>query len=258
MVLFQAVPDNRPVSGAGVRDIIEEEEEDVGRRVDSTPVPSSDAGARDDEATPSPTVSSASESAPPPTAHDLRRVKRGLIRATENLRESFADTKGRIWEPIEDEVQERKQETQSLQKLLDERIEMVSVAFRAALESHREQIESQLTSIAASAHEAVEKLALNTQQCPSDWSEWSLLDSEEFQELKARVEALEVGGPSPPITSPTLAGELVDAATRPLQESYRRLEDRMAELEAEEPRVTTSAGAHTDYKKVGKSVVGSK
>ena len=41
MVLFEVEPDNRPVSGAGVRDIIEEEE-DVGRRVDSTPAPSSD------------------------------------------------------------------------------------------------------------------------------------------------------------------------------------------------------------------------
>ena len=109
MVLFEVVPDNRPVSGAGVRDIIEE---DVGRRVDSTPAPSSSAGARNDEATPSPTVSSASESAPPPTARDLQRVKRGLIRATENLRESLADTTGRIWETVEDEVQERKQDTQ--------------------------------------------------------------------------------------------------------------------------------------------------
>ena len=159
MVLFEEVPEDRPVSGAGVRDMIEEEEEEVGRHVDSTPGPSSDAGPRTDEATPSPTISSASESPPPPTARDLHRVKRSLVRATENLRESFADIKNRIWETIEDEVQERQQETQSLQKLLDERIEMVSVAFRAALESHREQIESQLTSIAASAHEAVEKLA---------------------------------------------------------------------------------------------------
>ena len=102
MVLFEAVPDERPVSGAGVASILEEEEEEVGRRVDSTPAPSSSAGARNDEATPSPTVSSASESAPPPTARDLHRVKRGLIRATENLRESLADTEGRIWETIEE------------------------------------------------------------------------------------------------------------------------------------------------------------
>ena len=51
MVLFEVVPDNRPVSGAGVRDMIEEEEE-VGRRVDSTPGPCSDAGPRVDESTP--------------------------------------------------------------------------------------------------------------------------------------------------------------------------------------------------------------
>ena len=77
-----------------------EEEEEVGRHVDSTPGPSSDAGHRVDEAVPSPTSSSASESAPPPTARDLQQVKRGLKRAIENLRESLADTQSRIWETV--------------------------------------------------------------------------------------------------------------------------------------------------------------
>ena len=102
MVLFEEVPDDRPVSGAGVKDILEEEEEDVGRRADSTPAPSSSAVARGDDATPSSTTSSASESAPPPTARDLQRVKRGLVRATENLRESLAGTKDKLWEAIDE------------------------------------------------------------------------------------------------------------------------------------------------------------
>ena len=265
MVLFESVPNDRPVSGAGVRDTIEEEEEEeVGRRVDSTPGPSSDAGPRVDEATPSPTISSASESAPPPTARDLQRVKRRLIGATEHLRESLTETKSDIWENIEDEVQERQQESQSLQKLLGERIEMVSVAFRAVLDNHCEEIESQLTSLAASAHEAAEKLALNTQQCPSDWSEWSLLDSEEFQDLKARVETLEAGSPGAPPSGSTLAGEIVDAATKPLQsqlmkhmESYHRLEARMDELEAQ-AALNPGVGAASAAKKSAKSIVESK
>ena len=91
----------RPVSGAGVRDMMEEEEP-VGRHADLTPVPSSDAGIENDEAAPSPTISSASESAPPPTARDLQRVKRGLIRATEHLSESLADAKGQLWEKVDD------------------------------------------------------------------------------------------------------------------------------------------------------------
>ena len=215
-------------------------------------------GFGDDGALPSPTISSASESVPAPTARDLQRVKRGLVRATENLRESLADTKERIWETIDDEVQERKQEALTFQKLLDDRIEVVSNAFRAALDNHRADIESQLASIAASAHEAVEKLAENVQQCPSHWSDWTLLDHEEFQGLKARVEALETGSPSASCSGPTLAGELVDAATKPLQESYQRLEERMAELEAEGPRDTTSAGARTHSKKGEKPVVDSK
>ena len=101
-------------------------------------------------------------------------------------------------------------------------------------------------------------MAENVQQCPSDWSEWSLLDNEEFQDLKSRVEALEFGSPSAPSSSPTLAGELVDAATKPLQESYQRLEERVDELEAEGPRDAKSTGAHTGDKKSGKSIVESK
>ena len=135
---------------------------------------------------------------------------------------------------------------------------MVSNAFRAALDNHRADIEAQLASIANSAHEAVEKLAENVQQCPSDWSEWSLLDNEGVQDLKTRVETLEHGSPSAPCASPTLAGELVDAATKPLQESYHRLEERLADLEAEGPRGTAGAGVRPETKKPGKSVVDSK
>ncbi len=86
MAQFEDVAENRPVSGAGVGDMIEEEEQ-VGRGVDSTPGPRPSRGHGEDETQPSPTISSASESAPPPTARDLQRVKRGLVRATEHLRD---------------------------------------------------------------------------------------------------------------------------------------------------------------------------
>ena len=97
MVQFEDVAADRPVSGAGVGDLIEEEEQ-VGGGADSTPalMPSSMLGA--DDASPSPTISSASESVPVPTARGLQRVKRGLVRATEHLRESLADTKEQLWE----------------------------------------------------------------------------------------------------------------------------------------------------------------
>ena len=51
MVQFEDVTADRPVSGAGVGDIIEEEEQ-VGGGADSTPGPSPSAGPRDDEASP--------------------------------------------------------------------------------------------------------------------------------------------------------------------------------------------------------------
>ena len=154
---------NRPVSGARVRDMIEEEEQVV-MRADSTPVRSSDAHSGEDEAAPSPTISSASESAPPPTARDLQRVKRKLISATEHLRESLADAKGELWEVVHDEIQERQKEAVSFQKLLDDRVEMVSTAFGAALDHLREDIESQMKVIADNTHVAMEKLAENVQQ----------------------------------------------------------------------------------------------
>ena len=45
---------------------------------------------------------------------------------------------------------------------------------------------------------------------PSDWSDGSFLDYEQPQGLRARLEALEIGSPSAPISWGTLAGELVD------------------------------------------------
>ena len=55
-----------------------------------------------------------------------------------------------------------------------------------------------------------------------------------------------------------MAGEIVDAATKPLQESYNKLEERMADLEAEGPRGTAGAGVRLETKPPGKSVVDSK
>ena len=103
----------------------------------------------------------------------------------------------------------------------------------------------------------MEHLAELQHKSQSDWSDWSLLDSEEFQDLKARVETLEAGSSSAPGSGPTLAGELVDAATKPLQESYRRLEARMDELEAE-AAPSPSAVAASVAKKTEKSIVESK
>ena len=77
-----------------------------------------------------------------------------------------------------------------VQKLLDDRIEMMSTAFRAALDNHRADIEGQLATIAASAHEAVEKLAESVQQCPSDWSDWTLLDNEDSGPPDRRVNSV--------------------------------------------------------------------
>ena len=108
MVRFETFSEDqgRPVSEAGVGHTqVAQEEERVEGGAESTPSRTSDRRPGVEEASPSTTISSASESAPPSTARDLRRVKRGVIRATEHLRESLADTKERLWETIDDEVQ---------------------------------------------------------------------------------------------------------------------------------------------------------
>ena len=69
-----------------------------------------------------------------------------------------------------------------------------------ALEERMQEMEEQLVSVAdraqrgidAAVKEAMEQLAASQNRESSDWSDWSLLDSEEFQELTRRVEALEL------------------------------------------------------------------
>ena len=76
--------------------------------------------------------------------------------------------------------------------------------------------------------------------------------------MKARVEALDAGASGGPVSGASLAGELVDAATQPLQAIYRRLEERVADMEAEKPRSETGRGVRLDAKTSEKSVVVSK
>ena len=68
----------------------------------------------------SPVVSSASESGSPTsrfvTRRDFQRVKRRLVEMSEHLRDSLKATKHEIWEAIDDEVKERKQESPLFQR----------------------------------------------------------------------------------------------------------------------------------------------
>ena len=69
---------------------------------------------------------------------------------------------------------------QTFQRLLDQRVEAMSTAFRAALDNLREEIESQMKDIVENTQVAMENLAEKVQQSSSDWSDWSLLDHEEL------------------------------------------------------------------------------
>ena len=108
-----------------------------------------------------------------------------------------------MWEAIEDEVQGRKQEVPSFQRALDEKLEMLTQAFRigigesirtlgdavddrlVAIEERMQEMEEQLVSVAdraqrgidAAVKENMEQLAASQNKEPSDWSDWSLLDN---------------------------------------------------------------------------------
>ena len=86
----------------------------------------------------------------------------------------------------------------------------------------------------------------------SDWSDWSLLDMEEFQDLKQRVEALEAGIPSEP----------VDGVAHPSGEHaaqlYADLIERVSDLEAQGPRRARGAGVGLPERDGAKSIVDSK
>ena len=133
-----------------------------------------------------------------------------MVHVSEDLRDKLADTK-RAWDKcLEQESQEREQEAPTLHKLFEDRVEMLSTAFRTGIEALREEDKSLMgplmekveeiaaivVLVADSAQVAVEQVAESQQRNPSEWSDLLILDSEELQELRARVEALEASGPT--------------------------------------------------------------
>ena len=59
---------------------------------------------------------------------------------SEHLRDSLKSTKQDIWEAIDDEVKERKQESPLFQRLLDDRTETTAQAVRANLDGLRDEM----------------------------------------------------------------------------------------------------------------------
>ena len=212
-----------------------------------------------------------SESGAVPTRLELHRqikqqgklqqqIKSRLVRATLNIQGSLEAAQAKLdsnaaelWEAIEDEVQERKQEVPSLQGALDDKVEMITQMMQtlrigveeslqalggmvhdqfATLEERIMKMEEQLVSVAdraqrgidAAVKETMEQLAASQNREPSDWSDWSLLDSEDFQELARRVEALESDWAWIP-------GEPGQYRLEGLQELYKNLEERVADME---------------------------
>ena len=107
--------------------------------------------------------------------------------------------------------------------------------FQAELAQAKEELQLELVEFASKAQEdlnaavqhGMEQLEATQlqQKESSDWSDWSLLDVEEFQDLVRRVEALEDGIP----------GEPPDGAVDPNGDLYDSLVDRVTNLEAGRP-----------------------
>ena len=118
-----------------------------------------------------------------------------------------------------DEIQERKQEAPDIQAALRPHVERLEHDLRVrlergietlgdavdarliSLENKLEELEDRLITVADHAQrgvdtaveEVMEKMSGGQRKEPSDWSDWSLLENEEFQELMRRVEVLEAG-----------------------------------------------------------------
>ena len=214
-------------------EVIEEEEEfteiqsDVQDPIALTPQPTRSPGAQVGGVGGSPDSipdsTSTSELGSAPTRLDLQRqirqqgklqqqIKSRLVRATLNMQESIdktqaklESTKVELWEAIEDEIQERKQEAPDLQQIMHQHIERLEHDLRVRLEkgietlgdavdarligieNKLEELEDRIITVADHASrgvdtavkEVMEKMSGGQQKEPSDWSDWSLLDNEE-------------------------------------------------------------------------------
>ena len=105
-----------------------------------------------------------------------------------------------------------------------------------SLNLRTETIASNLAIVADRAQESLEHVSTSLAELhhksQSDWSDRSLAETDEYQELKARIEALETGDPSvPDFGAEPSAGELL-----------RNLAERVADLESEGPRGMLGAG----------------
>ena len=203
--------------------------------------------------------SSASEAGSVLTRRDFQRVKSRLVRMSEHLRDSLKSTKAELWQAIEEIGP-----GPAFQQALDERTDLLSEALRTGLDNIRDEffnliepltvantvrgeemaaelaalrqrtadLEATLHSVAQSAQDAAQQLSAHQHQSQSDWSDWSLAETEDFQELKARVEALEASDP----------GVLAPGVETPAQ-LYADLLERVADLESEGRRRPCGTGA---------------
>ncbi|MDA8609477.1 hypothetical protein N9L19_01020 [bacterium] len=212
------------------------------------PAPSCGSGVRDDN---SPIQSSTPGSGAELTQRDLQRVRRRFVSVSEHLRDSIAETREalnqtrtEVWEAIEDVGQERVQVAPAFQRLLDTRTEMLVGAFEAGLRALRNELDDFVTPlqnrvdilqstverVADSTQKAVEELNHNaaeavaaaTARASQEGSDWSLVDDEDFQELRGRVDVLEEGAPSGPSFG----------INETQYDLHRALEDRVSEIES--------------------------
>ena len=95
---------------------------------------------------------------------------------SEHLRDSFKTTKTELWEAIDDEIQERKQETPLFKKPLDDRTDTIAGAVRAGLDGLRDEMLSLIEPIA---------------QLTEGWQKWGESIDTQLVEVQRKHDALE-------------------------------------------------------------------
>ena len=105
-----------------------------------------------------------------------------MVRATLNLQGSLEATQAKIhsnhaelWEAIDDEVQERKQESPLFKKLLDDRTDMIAEAVRASIDGLRDEMLSLIEPVA---------------QLTEGWQRWGENIEAQLTTISARTDTL--------------------------------------------------------------------
>ena len=115
---------------------------------------------------------------------------------------------------------------------------------QALMQDQMREMEANLLTMNESAQVAIDIATNRENEHRSDWSDWSLVEDDDFQQLVARAQTLENSGPTPSSGHEFRRGTSErEEDKRLLMEQFHHLVQRVEELESISPDPTRGAGA---------------